>query len=160
MKIPHLSSMLARKRAILEAVVSELDSDMTKFHSILGTRKENLVVAIERLRSATEETSSRYTVPARKKREDGISEEVMAFVLQWWTEETRVSPRRRDVCRKCLGCSSYDTHATHLLLESQVLLFLSSFLQSLLCSRMLVLDRATTLHAGNALGMPVEYYVS
>ena len=160
MKIPHSSGMLAPKRAILEAMVSELDSDMTKFHSILRTRKENLVAVVEWLRSATAETSSRYTVPARKKREGGISEEVRAFDLQWWTKETRISPRCRDVCRKRLGRSSYDTHATHLLLENQVLLFLSSFLQSSLCSRMLVLDSATTLHVGNPLGMPVEYYVS
>lgn len=120
LKIPHSSGMLARKRAILEAVVGELDSDISKFHSILGTRKANLVAAVDRLRSATETTSSRYQVPSRKKREGGVPEEVKAAVLLWWTEETRVSPRRRDVRRKRLGRNLYDTHAAQLLLESQV----------------------------------------
>jgi hypothetical protein len=67
LKIPHTSGMLARKRVILEAVVSQLDSNVSKFHSILGTRKENLVAAVERLRSASTGTSGRYAVPVRKK---------------------------------------------------------------------------------------------
>lgn len=120
MKLPNTSGMLARKRAILEAVVSELDSDMSMFHSILGTRKENLLAAVERLRSATTESSSRFAVPARRRREGGICNEIKQLVLQWWTEETRVSPGRRDVRRKRLGRNSYDTHAAHLLMESQV----------------------------------------
>ena len=123
MKIPHSSGMLARKRAILEAVVSELDSDITKFDCILGTRKENLVAAVDRLRSAASVSSTRFTVPSRKKREGGICFEVKALVLEWWTVETRVSPQRRDVRRKRLGRNSYDTHAAHLLMESQVLSF-------------------------------------
>jgi hypothetical protein len=59
--------MLARKRVILEAVVSHLDSDVNKFHSILGTRKENLVAVVEQQRSASTGTSGRYAVPVRKK---------------------------------------------------------------------------------------------
>ena len=81
LKIPHSTGMLARKWAILEAVVSELDSDVSKFHSILGTRNENLLAAVERLCLATETTSSRYQVPSRKKREGGVPEEVRAAVL-------------------------------------------------------------------------------
>jgi hypothetical protein len=125
LKIPHTSGILARKRVILEAVVSQLDSDISKFHSILGTRKENLVAAVERLRNASTgtsgRTSGRYAVPVRKKRDGGIPEEVRTAVVQWWTEETRVSPRERDLRRKRLGRSVYDRHATHLLMESQVL---------------------------------------
>jgi hypothetical protein len=67
LKIPHTSRMLARKRVILEAVVSHLDSDVNKFHSILGTRKENLVAVVEQQRSASTGTSGRYAVPVRKK---------------------------------------------------------------------------------------------
>jgi hypothetical protein len=81
LKILHTSGMLARKRVILEAVVSQLDSDISKFHSILGTRKENLVAAVERLRSASTGTSGRYAVPVRKKRDDGIPEEVRTAIV-------------------------------------------------------------------------------
>jgi hypothetical protein len=74
LKIPHTSGMLARKRVILEAVVSQLDSDISKFHSILGTRKENLVAVVEQLRSVSTGTSGRYAVPMRKKQDGGIPE--------------------------------------------------------------------------------------
>ena len=113
--------MLARKRAILEAVVSQLDSDISKFHtSILGTRKANLVAAVERLRSTATGSSSRFAVPSRKRREGGISDEVKTLVVHWWTAETRVSPGRRDVRRKRLCRNSYERHAAHLLMETQV----------------------------------------
>ena len=82
MKIPHSSGMLARKRAILEAVVSQLDSDISKFYSILGTRKANLVAAVERLRSAATDSSSRFAIPSRKRREGGIYDEVKTLVVQ------------------------------------------------------------------------------
>lgn len=121
MKIPHSSGMLARKRAILKAVVSELDSNISKFHSILGTKRQNLEAAVERLRSATTETSTRFGVPSQKKREGGLCSEVKVLVMQWWTEETCVSPQQRDVRRKHLGQNSYDTHTAYLLMESQVL---------------------------------------
>ena len=120
LKVPHSSRMFARKYAILEAVVSELDSDISTFHNILGTRKENLVAAVEHLRSATTVTCSQYRTPTWKKREGGVSKEVKVVVLQWWMEEMRVTPRRRDVRRKRLGHNLYDTHAAHLLLENQV----------------------------------------
>lgn len=120
LKVPHSSGKLARKRAILEAVVGDVDADISNFHNILGTRKQNLVAALDRLRSATTSASGRFVVPVRKKREGGLSEEVKLAVLLWWTQETRVSPQRRDVRRKRLGRNLYDTHAAHLLLESQV----------------------------------------
>ena len=121
MKIPHSSGMLARKRAILEAVVSQLDSDISKFHtSILGTRKANLVAAMERLRSTATGSSSRFAVPSRKRREGGISDEVKTLVVHWWTAETRVSRGCRDVRRKRLCQNSYERHVAHLLMETQV----------------------------------------
>ena len=90
MKVPHYG-MLARKRAILEAVVSDMETDATQFPRILGTRKQNLVSAARRLSDVAEETSSRFKVPGRKKREGGIPEEVCEVVVSWWTDETRVS---------------------------------------------------------------------
>jgi hypothetical protein len=67
-KVPRSSGMLARKYAILEAAVSELDLDITNFYSILGTRKANLLAATERLRSAASSASTPFPLPSRKKR--------------------------------------------------------------------------------------------
>ena len=119
-KMPRSSGMLARKYAILEATVSELDLDITNFHSILGTRKENLLATAERLRSAASTASTPFPLPSRKKRWGGLSEEVKVAVILWWIDQTRVTPRWQDVHRKRLGRNLYDTHAAHLLLETQV----------------------------------------
>lgn len=119
MKVPHCNGMLARKRSILEAIVSDMDIDSTRFPRILGTRRQNLVSAMQRVEDAGTETSSRFKVPARKKRDGGIPEDVREVVICFWTEETRVCPNRKQVRKKRLGRLLYDTHAGHLLLESQ-----------------------------------------
>lgn len=120
-KNPHTSGLLARKRSILEAAVSEIEADFSKFHRILGTNKVNVVGAIDRVHNASTTLSTRLVVPCRRKREGGISDAVKIVVMTWWTAETRVSPNRKDIRRKRLGRSLYDTHPAHLLMETQVL---------------------------------------
>jgi len=60
------------------------------------------------------------SLPTGEKREGGISEAVKVVVTAWWTEESRVSPNRKDIRRKRLGRNVYDTHPAHLLMETQV----------------------------------------
>ena len=103
LKVLHCSSMLARKRSILEAIVSHVETDSWRFPSILGTWRQNLVLAVQRVHDAGTETSSRFTVPSRKKREGGITEEVYELVMLWWTEETRVCPNHKQVYKMRLG---------------------------------------------------------
>ena len=120
MKIPQTSEKLARKCAILEAVVSEIDADFIRFHRVLDTKKTNVEGAVERLRSASNTDAARFGVPSRRKRQGGISEAVRFVVTTWWTQETRVSPNPKDIRRKRLGRNAYDTHPVHLLMETQV----------------------------------------
>ena len=122
MKIPHSNGKLARKRSILEAAVLEVEAeaDFTRFHQILDMKKINVVEAVDRLQTTTLDSDDRFAVPGRKKREGGIPHEVKLSVTTWWTEETRVSPNRKDIWRKHLGRNLYDTHLAHLLLETQV----------------------------------------
>ena len=120
LKIPQTSGKLARKRAILEAVVSEIDADFSTFHRILGTKRTNVEGAADRLRTSCTVADARFAVPCRRKREGGIPDAVKSVVTIWWTEETRVSPNRKDIRRKRLGRNVYDTHPAHLLMETQV----------------------------------------
>lgn len=111
---------MARKRSILEAAVPEVEADFSRFHQILGTSKKNVVGAVERLQAVPGNLDGRLIVPARRKCEGGISDNVKIAVDAWWTEETHVSPNRKDIKRKRLGRNLYDTHPTHLLMETQV----------------------------------------
>lgn len=47
MKNPRSSGMLGRKWSILEAVILDLEMDICDFDATFGTRRENLVVAME-----------------------------------------------------------------------------------------------------------------
>ena len=73
--------MLARKRSIFEAIVSDMDTNSIRFPRILRTRRQNLVSAMQRVEDAGTETSSRFKVPARKKCEGGIPDDVRELVI-------------------------------------------------------------------------------
>ena len=49
-----------------------------------------------------------------------MSEETKDLVVKWWTQETRVSPNRKDTVQKWISPKTYETHCTHYLLETQV----------------------------------------
>ncbi len=50
-----------------------------------------------------------------------ISNELRDLVYAFWTSETRVSPNKKDICRKRVGRKSVVKHPVHLLDDSQVL---------------------------------------
>ncbi len=54
------------------------------------------------------------------KRKNSLSFDVKDLVVHYWTEKTCVSPNMKDVIKKQLALKSWESHATHLLLESQV----------------------------------------
>jgi hypothetical protein len=54
------------------------------------------------------------------KRKNSLSFDVKDLVVQYWIEKTCVSPNMKDVIKKQLALKSWESHATHLLLESQV----------------------------------------
>ncbi|MCO5591795.1 hypothetical protein L7F22_045787 [Adiantum nelumboides] len=64
---------------------------------------------------------------ARKKddaRRTHITQTIKDIVFQFWTDETRVPPNKKDVCSKRLARCSYVKHPIHLLKKPQVELYL------------------------------------
>ena len=53
-------------------------------------------------------------------KKDALSPIVKAKVIQWWTEETRVSPNFKDVVHSLVARNTREKHAKHFLEESQV----------------------------------------
>lgn len=62
----------------------------------------------------------------RFKKKDYISSDVKDLVVQYWTQKTCVSPNMKEVIKRRLTLKSWKSHATHLLLESQVCSFFIS----------------------------------
>ena len=57
----------------------------------------------------------------RKKRKDALSQDKINAVETWWTEETQVSPSKKDIWPKQIGVRQFiSLHADHWLKESQV----------------------------------------
>ena len=56
----------------------------------------------------------------RRKRKDALQESTIDAVVSWWTEETRVSPCKKDVRRKRVGVKRFISHAGHWLEDSLV----------------------------------------
>jgi hypothetical protein len=54
------------------------------------------------------------------KRKDVLSFEVCNVVVKFWTHNTQGSPNMKDIVKRLLVRESWESHATHLLLESQV----------------------------------------
>jgi hypothetical protein len=61
-----------------------------------------------------------WTKLDRKGGSDAIPSSMVDVVVKFWTEETRVSPCKKDVRRKKIGVKYFISHATHFLEESQV----------------------------------------
>jgi hypothetical protein len=56
----------------------------------------------------------------RKRRKDAVDQSVVDLTVAWWTDETRVSPCKKDVRWKRIGFKKRISHCTHWLEESQV----------------------------------------
>lgn len=124
----HSSEKLAYKGALLSAIVGDgIQSRQTSGYSrVLQTHPRNLRNAVERHRSLRNGGGSLWGLPKRRQRSDVLDAETSALVIGWWSSQTRVSPRKKDVVNKWLAPKEYEQHATHFLTETQV-----SFNQSL-----------------------------
>jgi hypothetical protein len=127
----HSSEKLAYKGALLSAIVGDgIQSRQTSGYSrVLQTHPRNLRNAVERRLNLQTSGSSLWGLPKRRQRSDGLDGETVAHVVQWWSSETRVSPRKKDVVNKWLAPKQYEQHTTHFLTETQVCVWI---LQSLI----------------------------
>lgn len=112
------ADMLARKAVLLDAAISTRVTCTKALSRVLKVHPGNLRVAITR-RSSMRFLAKPFALAKRKKR-PGLPAKTKDLVTKWWTEETRVSPNRKEIVQKWTSPNTYDKHCTHYLLESQV----------------------------------------
>jgi hypothetical protein len=117
-KSVHSADMLARKAVLLDAAVSTTVTSTKELSRVLQVHPSNLRVAISRRR--TVRLAGTPFALARRKKRPGVPNEVKELVLKWWTEETRVSPNRKEIVQKWISRNVKEQHCTHYLLETQV----------------------------------------
>lgn len=112
-----------RARNVIEAVVISLDDvDCVEAASTcVGMNKRTLRRAVLRRRSLNEGVPGEvWAMSERQKRSDALQQAVIDAVVNFWTEETRVSPSKKDVRRKRMDTNLFISHAGHWLENSQV----------------------------------------
>lgn len=110
---------LARKGALLDAAVSKGCDGARSLGRVLQVHPRNIYAAVGRRIGL--EPANHFQLLERAKRA-GLSDYVKEKVHLWWTEQTRVSPNKKDVTKKRTGRSEYDVHATQYFTETQVCL--------------------------------------
>jgi hypothetical protein len=72
-------------------------------------------------------TKALWAFCGKERRTDTIPPEVCKLVTDFWTDNSRVSPNRKDVVRKRVAANEWTIHPSHHLMESQSFLLVYSF---------------------------------
>jgi hypothetical protein len=88
---------------------------------LLGVDRRNIKKALAR-RVLLDNTQDAFWLgdQRRVRINQALSEAVKRMIIQWWKEETTVSPNRKDITRKWIAPKLYIEHPTHYLQVSQV----------------------------------------
>ena len=121
-KQPGSSEEFFLKNATLQMMLnSKEDMPIAKFSRVLKINRRSLFKAKSmRMKSSVNARLFSLAACHKQHRQSPITDEVKELVYKFWREQTRVSPNKKDVCRKRLGRKSYIKHPVHLLDESQV----------------------------------------
>ena len=95
---------------------------VAKVARVMQVTKHSLYKARSSVQAKSAHGSGLFSLAACRKqqRSSTISEELKELVYTFWQSESRVSPNKKDVCRKRLGRKSYIKHPAHLLDVPQV----------------------------------------
>ena len=113
-----------------ESKEQNTDMSIPQAAKLMGIHKRNLYSAKHHLIVSSESDGSfpAYACHRDDARRTHITQTVKDIVFQFWTDETRVSPNKKDVCSKRLARCSYVKHPIHLLEEPRVIdIFFSTF---------------------------------
>lgn len=115
----HSKDELAAKRAALHMLVNtsnDVPISDSKLAKALDIQPRNL----KKHRVDIHATDFKWASGDRKRRTDCLSPSIVQCVSDYWESNSRVSPNKKDICRKRLGRKQYDVHPTHFLELTEV----------------------------------------
>ena len=124
-KVPHSASELFVKRTSLTMILNNSTSvasiNQSKIASVLGIHQRNITATTSRLENKDEDEVLPLSACERQlPRGTIITSDTRDLVYSFWTSKTRVSPNKKDKCKKRIGRTSVVKHLVHLLNDSQV----------------------------------------
>lgn len=130
LKIPKSADEIFVRRSTFSMLVNGLLQNngspgrgvtLNKVAKLLNVHPRNFYSALGRFEN--DPMSSTLKFINLCKRQSGfarLSDEVKQTIVTFWIEHIRVSPNKKDICRKQLGRKLYEEHPIHLLDDSQV----------------------------------------
>ena len=128
LKKPRSSKDLFLKRATVLMVMNSSTANISASAKALGTHRRNFYAARLKLQLEKQETLPLQLCERQARTKDAITDEIKELVLDFWTSNTRVSPNKKDVCRKHVGRKVHMIHPVHLLEQPQVGVFVTFIL--------------------------------
>ena len=125
-KVSQSTEELKLKRAACMMMLNN-EGDTSRYISnsqmakLTGLHRQNFAAANARLKQGEDGEFPLQLCQRPRPQSNIITIAIKELVFGFWQTETRVSPNKKDVCRKRLGRKSYTKHPVHLLDESQVL---------------------------------------
>ena len=123
-KIANSNDLLARKSALLDAAVSLGVDGVSALSRVLETSTGSLTLAMRRRVLAANPNEKVPRLRLNRQKREGLSDYIKQQVEEWWNNQTKVSPNKKDIVRHNVGRNEWDEpHPTHYLCETQVILF-------------------------------------
>lgn len=124
-KVPHSAEELMLKRAACMMMLNSEGGESNikrpaQIAKLFGMHRRNFVAANSRLQQGKDGQLPLQLCHRQLPQTSTITTEIRMLVFEFWRTETRVSPNKKDVCRKRLGRKVYTKHPVHLLDEPQV----------------------------------------
>lgn len=114
--------LFLKKSTLTMLMNSTEEMPIAKVARVLQVSKPSLYKARSCVQATSHDGNGLFSLAAcwKHQRVSTITEELKELVYSFWESESRVSPNKKDVCRKRLGKKSYIKHPVHLLDEPQV----------------------------------------
>ena len=99
------------------------DLNISLISKVVGVSRKSVYNTVNKLISGGE-GSSLLKLTTRCKPMTPITLEIKELVTIFWTNESRVSPNKKDLCRKRFGRNQYEEHPIHLLDVSYIYIYI------------------------------------
>ena len=119
--------LVLKRSSLMMLLNSDVDDiNISELSKVIGVSRKTVYNTLNRIISSGEGTSL-LKLTTRCKPMTPITSEIKDVIIMFWTNESRVSPNKKDLCRKRVGRNQYEEHPIHLLDVPQVFPFILTF---------------------------------
>ena len=117
----HSTDDQRARNVVIPMVFGSNSTSARKTSLVTGIHRRNMQSGVLRRIALEARTDMAvWALCGRTKRINALAPQITKLVAEYWTDNTRISPNRKDVVKKRVGAKQWIDHPTHHLQESQV----------------------------------------